>query len=35
MKRIKMRRGKLQARAFRLGKHVYRHSVKHLEAGLL
>jgi CHAD domain-containing protein len=34
MKRISKRRSKLQARAFRLGKHVYRHSAKHLEASL-
>jgi CHAD domain-containing protein len=33
-KRISKRRSKLQARAFRLGKHVYGDSAKHLEAKL-
>jgi CHAD domain-containing protein len=34
-KRIKKRRRKLQARAFRHGKRLYRHSAKHLEAALV
>lgn len=34
-KRIRKRRRKLQARAFRQGKRLYRHSAKHLEATLV
>jgi CHAD domain-containing protein len=34
-KQIKKRRRKLQARAFRLGKRLYRHSAKHLEASMV
>jgi len=34
MKRIDKRRRKLQTRAFRSGKHVYRHSAKHLQVRL-
>jgi len=33
-KQISKRRSKLQARAFRVGKHVYRHSASRLAAGL-
>jgi CHAD domain-containing protein len=34
-KRIKERRRKLQARAFRAGKRLYRRSAKHLEASMV